>query len=138
MGYSRLMVVSMHSCRRTLALLFGASLGAIPLAVGAQTTPTATAPTQPTQAAPTDIVRLTDEQRLAILDHGTPESVAAARGEMPESERKALGIHGEVGAAIGTNGLRSLYGVAQIPLGDNAGATVAFESSQYGYGRRAR
>jgi len=127
----------MHVSRRTVALLVAASFGLAPLAAGAQSAPVV-APVQPTPAPETDTIRLTDEQRLAILDHNTPESVAAARGEMPESERKALGIHGEVGAAIGTNGMRSLYGVAQIPLGDNAAATVAFESSQYGSRRRSR
>jgi hypothetical protein len=131
------MVGSMHSSRRATAALVLAVWGLAPLAAAAQSMPSA-APAQPAPAAETDTIRLTDEQRLAILDHNTPESVAAARGEMPEAERKALGIHGEVGAAIGTNGLRSLYGVAQIPLGDNAAATVAFESSQYGYRRRTR
>jgi hypothetical protein len=132
----------MHASRRTFALLVAAGFGLAPLAAAAQSAPAAApaqpAPAQPAPAPDTDTIRLTDEQRLAILDHTTPESVAAARGEMPESERRALGIHGEVGAAIGTNGMRSLYGVAQVPLGDNAAATVAFESSQYGYPRRAR
>ncbi|WP_010185955.1 hypothetical protein [Sphingomonas sp. PAMC 26605] len=127
----------MHSSRHTLALLITAGVALAPLAAAAQATPAAPS-AQPAPAADTDTIRLTDEQRLAILDHNTPESVAAARGEMPEAERKTLGIHGEVGAAIGTNGLRSLYGVAQVPLGDNAAATVAFESSQYGYPRRGR
>lgn len=128
------MVVSLHAARQTLAFLALAGCGVGPVAVSAQSMPVAT-PAQPTPTADTDTVRLTDEQRLAILDHATPESGAAARGEMPEAERRALGIHGEVGAAIGTNGMRSLYGVAQIPLGDSAGATVAFESSRFGYRR---
>ena len=41
-------------------------------------------------------------------------------------------IHGEFGVTVGTGGARSVYGVAQIPLGDNAGATVAFEDSRWG------
>ncbi len=37
---------------------------------------------------------------------------------------------------IGSNGTRGIYGAAEIPLGDNAAAAVAFESSRYGFGRR--
>ena len=126
----------MHVSRRTVALLVAASFGLAPLAAGAQSAPVV-APVQPTPAPETDTIRLTDEQRLAILDHTTPESAAAARGEMPESERKTLGIHGEVGAMIGSNGTRALYGAAQVPLGDNAAATVSFESSGFGYPRQS-
>ncbi|TPG49171.1 hypothetical protein EAH76_19750 [Sphingomonas glacialis] len=111
--------------------MLAAGFACAPVVVFAQSAP-APAPT-----ASTDTIRLTDEQRLAILDHTTPESAAAARGEMPESERKTLGIHGEVGAMIGSNGARALYGVAQVPLGDNAAATVSFESSRFGYPRQS-
>jgi hypothetical protein len=40
----------------------------------------------------------------------------------PEPDRK---IHGEVGAAIGSGGYRSAYGVAVIPIGKSSSATVA-------------
>jgi len=86
-------------------------------------------------AAP-DTVRLTDAQRSAILDTNTMESAAAARGELTGQERAGRGIHGEVGVMVGTNGTRGIYGVAEIPLGDKAAATVAFESSRYGGYRR--
>jgi hypothetical protein len=36
---------------------------------------------------------------------------------------------------IGTHGTRGAYGTAAIPLGDNAGAVVSFESSRYGVRR---
>lgn len=84
-----------------------------------------------------DTMRLTDEQREAILNASTEESAAAARGEIRESERPGRRIHGEMGVMIGSNGTRGAYGTADIPLGDNAGASISFESSRYGY-RRSR
>ena len=125
------MILSPHAVRPApvLRLALAAAFACAPVALFAQAVPV------PEAAPSTDTIRLTDEQRRAILDHATPESAAAARGEMPEAERKTLGIHGEVGAMVGSNGLRSLYGVAQSPLGDSAAATVAFESSRFGYRR---
>jgi hypothetical protein len=41
-----------------------------------------------------------------------------------------------VGVMIGSHGTRGVYGAADIPLGDNAGASVSFESSRFGYRRR--
>ena len=91
-----------------------------------------------TEAAPSasgDTIRLTDEQRMKILNNNTPDSAAAARGELTESDKVGRGIHGEVGIMIGSHGTRGIYGAADIPLGDNAGASIAFESSRYGYRR---
>ena len=82
-----------------------------------------------------DTIRLTDAQRMEILDHNTVESAAAARGELPASESTGRGIHGEVGVMIGSHGTRGAYGTADIPLGDHASATVSVESSRFGYGR---
>ncbi|WP_253201190.1 hypothetical protein [Sphingomonas quercus] len=97
------------------------------------------APAALAQSAPPadgDTIRLTDAQRQAILDRSTEDSAARARGE---STGKGLGgIHGEVGAMIGSNGTRGIYGTAAIPLSDNAGAIVSFESSRYGYPRYDR
>ncbi|RZF64955.1 hypothetical protein EWE75_08675 [Sphingomonas populi] len=100
----------------------------------------APAPSATDQPAPpaSDTIRLSDRERDAILDSNTVESAAAARGELGESGGGGRGIHGEVGAMIGSNGTRGAYGVAAIPLGDNAGAVVSFESSQFGGYRRSR
>jgi hypothetical protein len=53
-------------------------------------------------------------------------------------------IHGEVGAAIGSGGYRSAYGIVNIPIGKNADATIAvssghadFRASRWGVGRGA-
>lgn len=90
---------------------------------------------QPAPDAAGDTVRLSDEQRNAILASNTVDSAAAARGEMSAAERSARGVHGEVGVMIGTNGTRGIYGTAAIPLGDKGEAVVSFESSRYGYRR---
>ena len=113
-----------------LALVAGASCWA--MAASAQST----APTsQADRTAAPDTIRLSDEQRRAILDTNTMESAAAARGELTDSERADRRIHGEVGVMIGTNGTRGVYGVAEIPLGNNASAVVSYENSRYGYRR---
>jgi hypothetical protein len=40
-------------------------------------------------------------------------------------------IHGEVGAAIGTGGYRSAYGVVNIPIGKTGSATIAASDTRY-------
>lgn len=97
--------------------------------------PTTTQPTSPT-ATDSDTMRLTDEQRDAILDANTEVRAAATRGEPTGLESLDRGVHGEVGVMIGSNGTRGVYGAADIPLGDNAGASVSFESSRFGYRHR--
>jgi hypothetical protein len=45
-------------------------------------------------------------------------------------------MHGEVGAAIGSGGYRSAYGVVNMPMGDSSSATVAVATEQgRGWGR---
>ncbi|WP_277970283.1 hypothetical protein [Sphingomonas echinoides] len=115
-----------------IASVTGGSSGAFAQSVD----PAPVAPATPTPS--TDTIRLSDAERDAILNSNTVESAAIARGEREETGKPGLGIHGEVGAAIGTNGYRSAYGVAAIPLGDNAGAVVSFESTQFGGYRQRR
>jgi hypothetical protein len=119
-----------------LALVAGASCwSTASLAQSALATTAEPAPTTiPSTTANADTIRLTDAQRREILDGNTVEKAAAARGELTGSGL-GHGIHGEVGAMIGTHGARAAYGTADIPLGDNAGATVSFETSRFGYGR---
>ena len=113
------------------ALVAGASCWSTASFAQSTTEPTTV---QPISSPADDTIRLSDQQRMEILDHNTVESAAAARGELPESRSAGRGIHGEVGVMIGSHGTRGVYGTADIPLGDNAGATVSFESSRYGYG----
>ncbi|QNA87001.1 hypothetical protein G4G27_14600 [Sphingomonas sp. So64.6b] len=118
-----------------MALVLVAGVSCWSTASLAQSTP-APATTEPAPPSTGDTIRLTDEQRWAILNSNTEESAAAARGEMVGSERAGRGIHGEMGVMIGTHGTRSVYGTAEIPLGDSAAATVSFESSRFGYPAR--
>jgi opacity protein-like surface antigen len=78
-----------------------------------------------------DTLSLSDEQKADVLSHNSESSVDAARAGLGSGgpDRK---IHGEVGVMVGTNGARAAYGTAAIPLGDNAGAVVSFESSHFG------
>jgi hypothetical protein len=85
---------------------------------------------QPAPAPPT--LGLTDAEKADLLSHNTESSVDAARtglGGAPGPDRQ---IHGAIGTVIGTHGLRSTYGGASIPLGNNAQANVYFEDSHYG------
>jgi hypothetical protein len=117
-----------------IGLAFVAAASCWSTASFAQSTPAPTT-TQPAPSTTTDTVRLTDKERMEILDQNTEESAAAARGELIGSGSAGRGIHGEIGAMIGSHGTRAAYGAAEIPLGDNAGATVSIESSRFGYPR---
>jgi len=86
---------------------------------------------QVADSAPGEVIRLTPEQKRAIADQATEASVDAARAGLPAG-RSGRAIHGEIGAMIGTNGARGVFGTAAVPLGDNAGAVISFENSRYG------
>jgi len=109
-----------------------------PSAVLAQSAPASTPAQpqpQPAPQKPPETLSLTDEQKMAVLNGNTEDSVDAARAGLGGNGSGGIGrsIHGEVGAMIGSNGTRGIYGVAAIPLGDNAGAVVSVESSRVGY-----
>jgi hypothetical protein len=130
------MIRSTPSSFPMLATALVAIAGTVSWSTAASAQSTSTPPIS--QAAPSatgDIIRLTDEQRMSILDGNTAESAAAARGELPDSGDARRGIHGEVGVMIGSHGTRGAYGTAEIPLGDHAAATVSIESSRFGYRR---
>ena len=95
----------------------------------------ASTPSQARSAAAGDTVRLTDEEREAVLNKTTVESAEAARGEMTGPDRAKLEVHGEVSAFIGSHDSRGVSGTAAVPLGEKAGAVVSFETEQFGYRR---
>jgi hypothetical protein len=78
----------------------------------------------------TETLRLTPEEKANILNHQTEASVDAARAG-PGGGGGGRQIHGEIGATIGSRGLRDFYGTAAIPLGDHAAAAVSFEDGRY-------
>ena len=128
---THLMPATLRAFPIAFALALGASCWSTAATAQSTTEPTTV---QPISSPADDTIRLSDQQRMEILDHNTVESAAAARGELTDSRSTGRGIHGEVGVMIGSHGTRGVYGTADIPLGDNAGATVSFESSRYGYG----
>jgi hypothetical protein len=76
------------------------------------------------------IVRLTPEQKAELAAAGTEE-----KADMALAQARAGGdrqIHGSVGMMIGTGGARGIYGTAQVPLGENGEAVIAFENTRFG------
>lgn len=90
---------------------------------------------QPAPAGDSSTLSLSDAQKQELLARNTEASVDAARAGLGNGAPDRQ-IHGEIGAAIGTHGMLSMYGTAAIPLGDNAGAVVSFEKSHYDWGGR--
>lgn len=131
---THLMLTNFRTFPVVLALVAGTCCWSTTAFAQSTPAPTTTQPEAPT-ATDSDTMRLTDEQRDAILDANTEARAAAARGELTGLESLGRDVHGEVGVMIGSNGTRGVHGTADIPLGDNAGATVSFESSRFGYRR---
>ena len=102
-----------------------------PTASIAQTAPASTesTPATATPATSDNTIRLSDEERDRILNDNTKRRDDLGRGGLLD------GVHGEVGVMIGSHGTRGIYGTADVPLGDNAAASVSFESSRFGYRR---
>jgi hypothetical protein len=76
------------------------------------------------------IVRLTPEQKAELAAAGTEE-----KADMALAQARAGGdrqIHGSIGTMIGTGGARGIYGTAQVPLGENGEAVIAFENTRFG------
>jgi hypothetical protein len=84
---------------------------------------------------PGQVYSLTPQGKAAVLSASAEATAEAARAG-PSGGGADRQIHGEVGAMIGTQGARSAYGFAAVPLGERAGAVVSFESSRFGNGRR--
>ena len=82
----------------------------------------------------------TDQKIAAWLGDEAPPSPAKTTRDRPEEflrdpsdgngDRK---IHGEVGAAIGSGGYRSAYGVVNIPIGKSSSATIAVSTGRGRY-----
>ena len=64
---------------------------------------------------------------------GPSASVDTSRGPAAEEPLRDKAIHGEVGFSVGNHGYREAYGVANIPLGEHADATVAVDTAQAHY-----
>jgi hypothetical protein len=124
-----------HHVLPILLALAGVFSFATPCLAQSTVSPTPTV-VRPAPGATEDTIRLADAERNTILGNNTVESAALARGEQGMSLSGGRGIHGEMGVMLGSNGARGVYGIAEVPRGDNAGAVVSFESSRFGRVRR--
>jgi hypothetical protein len=134
---TRLTLTTFRTFPVVLALVVG-TCGWPDIAFAQSIPPATTTRSAPPAAADTDTISLTDEQRDAILDANFEARNAATRGELEESESLGRGVHGEVGMMIGSHGARGMYGAADIPLGNDAEATISFEAATSRSGVRVR
>lgn len=84
------------------------------------------------------VIRLSPEEKEALLAQGSEEKVDAAQAQALGGDGPSRQIHGEVGFMVGTGGARGFYGAAAIPLGDNASAFISFEDTRWGNVQRFR
>jgi hypothetical protein len=117
----------MKALRLASAIVIGAVLAGPALAQAAPVAPSTTV------SPDGSTLSLSDDQKDALLADHTEDSVDAARAGLPGGAPPKPGVHGEVGAMVGSHGTRAIYGTAAVPLGNNAGAVVSFEKGRYGY-----
>lgn len=94
----------------------------------------ATTRAQVASANTAQVHSLTAEQKAELIAAGTEE-----KADMALDQARAGGdrqIHGGFGVMIGTGGARGAFGTAQIPLGTNGEAMIAFESTRFSGPRR--
>ena len=78
-------------------------------------------------------IRLSDTEKEKVLE----EAAANNRLRPSESEEKSRpSIHGELGFAIGTDGYRSVYGTAVVPLEGEGVAVISLDSTDFGSRKR--
>jgi hypothetical protein len=104
----------------------------LPLLALAALVPGAAASAQ-TPEAPGDasqVRRLSPEQKEQILAENERRRAEAAELDtaLGGSITRPSGIHGEIGAEIGTGGTRGIFGSALVPLGDRGAAAFSFEN----------
>lgn len=74
--------------------------------------------------------RLSPEQKEQILAENERRRAEAAELDtaLGGPITRPSGIHGEIGAEIGTGGTRGIFGSALVPLGDRGAAAFSFEN----------
>jgi hypothetical protein len=85
------------------------------------------------QGGPVSTASQTTDSKIAawLADGAKDQNADSSDGPGPDAgsgpapDRQ---IHGEVGAAVGSGGYRSAYGVATIPIGKTSSATVAIST----------
>lgn len=108
----------------SLRLAFAAALIAAPaLAAEPPEAPMATAGAGPSVAEQIDAYL----RSSPVLEVEAADSVEGA--VMRDPDRRP---HGEVGVAIGTGGYRSVYARTEMPVGENAQVSLAFQNTRNG------
>ena len=74
------------------------------------------------------------EHRLSDAEVERVLAAAAAKRELAEEadDGNDLRIQGEVGVSVGTNGYRSVFGTAVVPVLKGGAAILSFESTDLG------
>lgn len=107
-----------------LALVAGPAIADPPPPAASDSAPVSTA----SQSTDAKIAAWLDDSSKAKSADGKDEPVADMAPPKPDRQ-----IHGEVGAAIGSRGYRSAYGVATIPVGQSSSVTVAVSTGRGPY-----
>src|SRR4051812_49048519 len=109
------------------------------LAAGLATSSAATAQTA-AAPDPVQVRRLSPEEKERILANSNEQAADAALNSAlgGGSRTESSGIHGEIGAVVGTGGTRGVFGTALIPLGDRGAAILSFEDFRTDTVRRRR
>jgi hypothetical protein len=103
----------------------------LPLLALAALTPGAAASAETPEPSDTSQVRrLSPEQKEQILAENERRRAEAAELDtaLGNAIGRPSGIHGEIGAEIGTGGTRDFFGSALVPLGDRGAAAFSFEN----------
>ena len=120
---------------RLRMLILAAGLAALAGPVLAQDGPASA------DGAPVSTASQTTDQKIAAwLGDKAPPSAPRTTRDQPQEFLRDPGegapdrkIHGEVGAAVGSGGYRSAYGVANIPIGKSSSVTVAVSTAHGRY-----
>ncbi len=91
----------------------------------------------PTLAAAETVTRWTPKRIEAAKEAAAARNMKADTGVVDGSTSDRR-IHGEMGVAVGTGGYRSVFGAADLPLGQDGHFAFSFENSQFNQGRADR
>lgn len=106
----------------------------LPLLILVAVIPATAASAQTAEPSDTSQVRrLSPEQKEQILAENERRAREAEfDAALGNASARPSGIHGEVGAVIGTGGTRGVFGTAVVPLGDRGAAAFSFEDFRTG------
>lgn len=94
----------------------------------------------PAGAAAVETIRLSPTEREAALAAGESRAAPRRADDALDSgqPRPDRGVHGEIGAFIGTGGAHGAFGTMVAPLGDRGTAAFSFSTEDFGRRRYRR